>query len=135
MKIVREYPPNIDEIRSILKPDEHTVFTYGDTLYCPNLPADVEVPDNLLVHEETHAKQQEKDKDKWWFDYLSDHAFRLAVELEAYSNQYQYVKANSNREQTRRFLHAIASDLASPMYGSVITTQEAKEAIKSYGGN
>ena len=132
MKVVREYPPNIADIRSGLTPGEHTVFTYGDTLYAPNLPEDGTIAEHLMVHEEIHSKQQ-KDPERWWIDYLIDPGFRLSQELQAYAAQYQYVKEHFNRSYQRRFLHLIASDLASPMYGGIISIQQAEDAIKNYG--
>lgn len=132
MKVVREYPPNIEDIKAHLEPGEHTVFTYGDTLYAPHLGVDQEIPAHLFAHEEIHAEQQ-KDPVAWWKQYVKDPQFRLEQELEAYGKQYQWAKTNLRSKYLKGFLFSIASDLAGPMYGNILTYQQAEQKIRTYG--
>lgn len=128
MKIVKDYPPNIEDIRKKFDlKDKSIVFTYGDTLYNPT---GSDIPENLMKHEETHEKQQGKDIKGWWSRYLEDNQFRLEQELEAYRNQYKYVEENGNRETKRDFLKHIARDLSSHIYGNIINFEQAKQLIK-----
>lgn len=126
MKIVIGWPPNIKKIKKILTPAEGMVFTYGDTIYNPS---GAYVADHLQIHEQVHMAQQKK-PETWWNKYLIDPRFRLEQELEAYRAQYKFAeKAIKDRNQRARFLHAIASDLASKSYGGIISYLEAIEGI------
>lgn len=109
---------------------KNTVFTYGDALYAPNI--NFTLPQDLIVHEETHTRQQGEDPAGWWDRYLVDPAFRLEQEVEAYRNQYRfYCKNHKGRNERFNFLRIIASDLASPMYGNLIGFLDATNRIKS----
>lgn len=131
MKLKRELPPNYEEIVKTLSPSDKAVFTYGDTLYIPQDIDMSRVEDHLLVHEEVHGKQQQ-DPVAWWNRYLADADFRMDQELEAYATQYAFVcKKNIMAKQKKSFLERIAADLASPMYGSVLTQPEAESKIRN----
>lgn len=128
MKVVMNYPPNIEEIKKAVTVNRYTVFTYGDTLYAP---FSSQISDHLMVHEETHMKQQ-TNPEEWWARYLKDVRFRAEQELEAYHNQYEYFKSRVPDFMKRMaFLMRLAEDLASPMYGSIMSFEEAKKAIES----
>ncbi len=130
MKIVKGYPPNIEEIRKYFDIAEGTVFTFGDTLYSPRTD---QIPDHLMIHEETHSKQQMKflTPNEWWNKYFKDIPFRLEQEVEAYQNQWAFYKKDNNRENRRKFLKKIAQDLSGKMYNNMISFQEAIERIKN----
>lgn len=130
MEIITDYPPNYDKIAEVfpIKNRPGVIFTYGDTLYCPN---GVDVPGHLMAHEQTHTKQQGKNVEGWWDRYLTDSEFRLNQEVEAYHNQYEYLRDNHNRKDRRFVLNQICKDLASPIYGSLVTKEQAKELIVS----
>ena len=136
MRIVKSQPPNIEEIRVKFTLSDRVVFTYGSVLWNPGGGL---IPDDLMIHEETHEKQQGDDPAGWWQRYLSDKHFRLEQELEAYRNQYQYfketkcVKPTGNVRQRRlnSFLHRIARDLSSQIYGEMISLEEAEALIQS----
>lgn len=132
MQIKREVPPNYDDILKVLPPNERAVFAYGDTIYAPHIPADIELPPDLLVHEETHQQQQGGDPALWWQYYLGDPIFRLKQEIEAYGNQWRYVEGlNIKREGKDRFLEMIATDLSSALYGNLLTFGEAHSKIRN----
>lgn len=128
MKIVKDFPPNIREITKVFKLDAfNPVFTYGDTLYNP---LGDPISQDLMIHEETHEKQQEAfGKDQWWAMYLENKNFRLTQEVEAYRNQYQFLKTVLNRKGRMGALVTLAENLSSALYGNIINKKEAKELI------
>jgi len=128
MKIVVDYPPNFKAIEKRFGPlNKSVIFTYGDKLYIPN---EGNISLHLMVHEEVHSEQQGTDPASWWKRYLKDDAFRLEQEVEAYRAQFKFYKqAMKDRNIQIRFLYKIASDLASPMYGSIVTHREAMNLI------
>lgn len=127
MNIVQAYPPNIAKIKLVLPLHPGIVFAYGDTLYNPdNGPVDIA----LMAHEKTHQVQQGADPEAWWDRYIVDMNFRASQEIEAYQNQYKKAKTLiADKNKLARLLDVLASDLASPMYGSCMTKSEAKKAI------
>lgn len=128
MNIVVGYPPNIEKIKKAFNPPATVVFTYGNTIYSPGSPI---IPDDLMVHEETHTKQQGNNPDAWWDKYIADPIFRLAQEVEAYQNQYRkFCALNKDRNIRVKFLYRIASDLSGPIYGNIIGMSEALSLIK-----
>lgn len=130
MNIIKAYPPNIVEIMKVFPINKNTVFTYGPDLYAPNI--NFELTRDLIIHEETHTRQQGDDPAGWWEKYLVDKQFRLEQEVEAYRNQYRYYcSMHKGRNERFNFLRMIASDLASPLYGSLIGFLDATNRIKS----
>jgi hypothetical protein len=128
MKIVFDYPPNIDEIRKVFTLRPTVVFTYDDTIYNPGRGT---IDSALMIHEATHSRQQGDDPAGWWKKYLSDPKFRLDQEVYAYRNQYRnFAKTCRDRNTVALFLHRIASDLSSQLYGGIVGYQEAVRLIK-----
>jgi len=127
LRIIKDFPPNYEAICEafpIVRQRKGTIFTYGDACYVPYGGV---LTYHLRIHELTHVRQQEKiGVVEWWNRYLIDHQFRLTQEAEAYGRQY---RAMTKMEKVNNF-HRIASDLASPMYGSIVTVDEAKQLIK-----
>ena len=128
MKIIFDWPPNIDEIQKVFPVLDKVVFTYGNTLYNPHKePISV----FLLKHEEAHSIRQGGNPKEWWERYLTDKEFRLAQELEAYQIQYREAeKFIKDRNELYRYLRKLAGDL-SGMYGLDLTFGLAMEKIKS----
>lgn len=134
MNVINDYPPNIGEIKKAFDlTGKRPIFTYGNTIYNPH---NCSLETHLHVHEEVHMKQQKEmgmflGVRRWWTKYLNDPEFRLSQEIEAYRAQYQYVKkVVKDRNKVAKFLSLIASDLASPMYGNLLNTQEAIKLIQ-----
>lgn len=128
MKIINQFPPNINQI--VAKFDLtgfNPVFAYGDTLYNPSgLP----ISQDLMIHEETHERQQEAyGRDQWWAMYLENGKFRLTQEVEAYREQYKFIKTVLNRKGRIGALNVFAENLSSALYGNIINKKEAKELI------
>lgn len=130
MKIIIANPPVYDLIcKALGTPPKNAVFTYGDKL-CN--PSNGFISPDLMKHEETHSRQQLYiGPDLWWKKYLKDPQFRLENEIEAYQIQFAYFCAkNKDRNAQTRLLHTIAGDLASPMYGGIITKEDAIKQIR-----
>jgi len=126
MKIVHAFPPNIEAIREKCTPNEHTVFTYGNTLYNPGR---WKIGRELMVHEEVHVKQQGNDPEGWWKKYLADPQFRLSQEIPAYRAQWK-ATLRGNEKDKLGMLRIFARDLSSEIYGNVISFEEAMTKIR-----
>lgn len=127
--VIRQHdkPPNYERIRAVFDVRPTTIFTYGNTIYVPG-GGELDYP--LRMHERTHVLQQAAfpgGPEMWWNRYLDDPAFRLEQELEAYRNQYRAM----SRSERERNIRRIAGDLSSPLYGNVVTFDEAKMLIRN----
>lgn len=130
--IIEEQPPKnlCDRIRAAgmgFDPAK-TVFTYDGAIYNP---AKLKLPPDLVFHEETHIRQQASmGADAWWDRYLADPLFRIRMEAEAYGRQWAYYcKNKKSRDRQLQMLVTLASLLAGPMYGSMITPEGASKMI------
>lgn len=127
--IKHEYPPNIDAILEAF-PDAkvtNVLFAYAPDIYAPRTET---IHPTLLVHENTHLKQQGDDPAGWWARYLVDEKFRLEQEFEAHHAEYVAAIMWSNRQQRRAHLTFIAKKLASRLYGNMISLKLAKKALE-----
>ena len=126
MNIERKPPPNYAEIQQHFPNanfDKGTLFTYGDTCYCKDISP------VMIVHEQTHAKQQVNPKE-WWDRYFTDINFRLSQEVEAYKNQWKWIKENiKDRNKRFKMLCAICDDLSGKLYNNMVSWSEAKRLI------
>lgn len=134
MRILTEKPPVYQKVAAVFGEDAicKAVFAYGDTIY--NLSGNP-IPDDLLVHESTHRRQQEAfgGPDAWWDEYLSSASFRRSQEMEAYGEQYKsFCDFCPDRNMRFRFLHKLASDFSGLMYGNIINYTDAKNGIMRY---
>ena len=131
MKIENKNPPlNIRQRcdKAFNLTDTVPIFTFGDTIYNPS---GVVIDDFLASHEQVHAIQQGNKPAIWWARYINDKNFRFDQELAAYRVQYRVMRdLVKDRNLLAKMLHAIASDLAGPMYGSMCGVNEAKKLIK-----
>ena len=136
MKIIKEYPPIIGDIKQLLDISRSDIiFTYcgkeGDTIYNPS---GIEIPDHVMIHERVHCEQQrhsEEGAKEWWEKWLKDPEFRISQEVEAYGKQYKYICTIVRDKNAReRNLNTMAEMLTWPMYGSLIDLTEAKRRIR-----
>lgn len=135
-KIKIEKPPVWDNACAAFQINPaKTVFTYGDTIYNPG---NIDIPDDLIVHEMVHINQQNGNDDDaalWWGKYLRDPRFRLLQETEAYAKQYAFIcKTTKDREKRNRVLHNIATILSGPLYGHCVGATEAMLLVKQRAG-
>lgn len=125
-------PPNYEKIVNVfpfVSTNKNIVFTYGETLYIQE-NREEDISDHLLEHENTHTKQQGDYIEDWWERYLSDDSFRMSQEVEAYHNQYMYVKNKYGTNNAKRLLFFLARDLSSEIYRLNITFNKAEILIK-----
>lgn len=93
------------------------------------------VTEDLVAHETTHFDQQEKvgGSDNWWRKYLEDEKFRFEQELEAYRNQYQFIKMISRDQKfINNNLAFFAEALSGPIYGNMVSKDVAYNLILNY---
>ena len=128
IKIITDYPPNIQEIRATFPITENQVFAYHPNIYNPS---GKEIEKHLKLHEEVHLKSQEKiGVQNWWFQYLTNPQFRLEEELIAYATQYAFGKKVYGDKIGKIMLHDFAVSLSSPLYGGIIETSKAETKIR-----
>ena len=130
--VVNEFPPNIEEVRKKFPLKGGEIFAWDGIIYHPR---GGRLPPELIEHEKVHFAQQGGNPEVWWSRYLSDDdEWRLEQELEAHIVEYRtYCRYNRDRNKRMRYLHMIARRLASPMYGGLITTGEARRRILGNG--
>lgn len=128
--ITKEKPPQwiLDKCEEMFGAtwEQNISWTYGTQIhYKGTMQAD------LYVHEMKHVEQQTKmGADEWWNRYFADQDFRLSQELEAYRAQYKYIcTIVKDRNARSSIAREYAKALASPMYGNMLTTQEALQKI------
>lgn len=134
MKVVKARPPMFDEILAAfpLAGDDNIVFAWGDTIFAPDGgPISAEIH----AHEAVHGQRQGSDIEGWWRWYIADPAFRFKEEVPAHMAQYREFCRNNTqgapRNRRRLYLHHVAKCLASPLYGSLVSYDEARKIIKA----
>jgi hypothetical protein len=114
--------PLIMEYKKVFKITDQTIFAYNDTIFC-----NYELPDYLLVHEQTHLEQQETlGLENWLNGYLKDPQFRLDMEIEAFTEQLKYIK---DRNQRNKIRIESAKSLSSSLYGNIINYEDALKLL------
>lgn len=130
MKIINERPPIWDRAIKTFKfhPSLRVVFAWGDVIYNPN---NAYMSGDLIMHESVHGLQQKAigGPEIWWDRYLVDAKFRLEQEIEAYGAQWRWLRLNKGR-QAYIIRERILGDLSGPLYGNVISKEEAAAAIE-----
>ncbi len=115
--------PLLQEYKKVFPIDDRVIFAYDHDIY-----TNYDLPPDIIIHEETHHKQQDKyGLDYWVENYLTDVTFRLKMEVEAYKKQLASIKDRNFRYQ---ILLESVLHLSSGLYGSIITKDKAKELLK-----
>lgn len=104
------------------------VMTFGHRIYTAK-----ELRQDIIEHEKVHMKQQTR----WLFIafimvtiYFISKRFRLKMEVPAYRAQYQYLITHTDDPEKKALaLFNMANQLSSPIYGSMVSLQEAKRLI------
>lgn len=132
MKIVKEWPPNIEEIRKHfdLEGKGEVYFCYGDMIFNPS---GNKIDADFVAHEEVHARQQAEmgGPEAWWARYFIDPQWRVVQEVEAYGTQFRYL-LRSNARLAYKELENFAISLSSSLYGNAISYGEARDAIRTF---
>lgn len=142
MIIVNDRPPMWDLIDKTFKvAGKPILFAWGDRIFDPER---VGVTREMHSHEEIHGERQMYYKparedeakfnwqpvEQWWLRYIAEPAFRLAEEIPAHRAEYlSFCKRHRDRGACSKMLTYIASKLASPLYGGLITLAAARDAI------
>lgn len=114
--------PLLKRYQEVFETNPYTIFAYDKVIYC-----DYELPEHLQVHERRHLIRQQKiGVDEWVERYLTDIQFRLNEEVIAYKEQCMSIKDRNYRDTLRK---ACAKDLASSLYGNLVTYQEAYQLL------
>lgn len=130
MQISKQKPKCWDRISEIfpLRWDQGVIITYGGVVHTIS----GKITPELEAHEQVHIDQQAGiDPDEWVERFISDIDFRLAVEIEAFRAQADYLRVAHEHypELLNQKLHWIYTSISSPLYGNVITYEEAKKLI------
>ena len=129
MIISKQIPPIYNKIKKVFKVNwnQGIAIAYGDTVY-----SKYDLPEDLKIHEQVHLDSQELyGVEEWWKMYLNNIAFRLRQEIDAHKAQVQYLKFKEVDIKYRNWkLEQIPKDLSGPMYGNILTLQEAKDILE-----
>ncbi len=129
----RGLPPNYEAICEafpFVRGNQDIIFTYGNEVF-----SNVELQDHLKVHEATHTRQQSKlfmTPKRWWKKYIEDKDFRFNQEVEAYRNQFEFIKDNlKDKNKLHLILRRLARDLSGPIYGNMVSLEKAMDVINN----
>lgn len=128
MRIIRAEPPNIDAIDAIFKVrGKPVIFSWDGAIYNPH---GIRVTPELLIHEKVHSDRQFGKPEAWWDRYLSDKSFRLDEELHAHRAEFRFLRSRAFKPgKIARELAGVAARLAGPLYGGMVSLDEAKRLI------
>lgn len=131
MEIRFEKPPIYQRVAKAFKLTGLEIFCWGNIIYNPGRG---HIAVQLIEHEKVHREQQGKDIEGWWDLYLDSSEFRLSQEMQAHQREYRvYCLMNKRSKDRAKYLDMIAARLASPMYGDIISKQQAMLEIKQRG--
>lgn len=130
MKIIKDFPPIIDDIDKAFpgtKTRPGVLFCWGEVIFNPS---GITIPRQLMVHESVHSARQDLAPAPWWKEYLSDPKFRITEEILAHKAEWSdYMSEHMDRNQRAIYFHGMALRLSGPLYGNAITFREAKRLI------
>lgn len=123
-------PPNYEAILAVFPgaSGPGVVFAYGYSIY---VTGRIPLQPAILAHELVHCERQIRmGVENWWSNYLVDKSFRYDEELLAHRAEYQALVENvPTRQQRRRILADIAKKLSAPLYGRMVTFEQAKKDL------
>lgn len=103
-------------------------MSFGDTIYTAKT-----MPAHVLVHEKTHIRQMRESKllgVLFSLGYGVSKRLRLRWELEAYIEQYRYIRDSvSDKNAVEKARKVLAKELAGPIYKNMITYERALQLI------
>ncbi len=128
MKQIQALPPNFDLIRIAVNPPKEARYCYGDTVYNPS---GAEIPEDILFHESIHEKQQGKNPEGWWNEWINNKAFRYEQEAIAYGAQMAFIKKHYPVRAQKEALFELSKNLSS-LYGIAISYGDAERLIVKF---
>jgi hypothetical protein len=109
--------PLWDEYAKHFELNENVIFALYPDIYTNN-----KLTPDLLVHESTHLRQQQKiGVNEWVKNFLENPSKRIEYELEAYRNQ---IKSIKDREQKNKCRIWASETLSSGLYGNIISKEQ-----------
>lgn len=130
VQIIKDYPPNYKTISDNFDlKGQKPIFAYDGKIYNPHGD---EIDADIILHEKVHIEQQKKfaNSDLWWSKYIFERDFRLDQELDAYGQQYAFIKKHLPNRISRLALADFGDILSSPMYDVNISKSQAEAMIK-----
>lgn len=142
MKVIKAYPPNFSAIAKVfpVKGKKGILYAWGDRIYNPD---GVKVEQWLLDHEAVHGQRQlmgivrheyDGPVEAWWDMYLREPIFRLEEEILAHRAEWLSYVHHHNVPlalwEASQYLTSMAMRLSSPLYGSMISYDKAREVIR-----
>lgn len=132
MKIFHTTPPNYPQLCAAfpaLINNPYAIFAYGDTIF---YPVGDQLPPYKIAHEEVHGAQQHSVGVEYWWDmYIYDKEFRLDEEIPAHHADYiAFCKEFKDKNEQHRYLAHLANQLASKLYGNIISPLGALTRIR-----
>ena len=130
IKVIKENPPFLLKIVSAgMKPEPTTIFPYSPYIYNPS---GLDIPQDVMIHEAVHLKQQGENPKEWWEKYIIYKDFRFTQELEANQEQYKFAcKVLKDRNQRAKSLLAIARNMSGEVYNLNVSINKIMEMIKN----
>jgi hypothetical protein len=134
-QIVQAWPPNVELLDAAfgVKSRPGTIFSWGPTrIYKPHGP--LTLTQELWAHELVHGPRQGASDpliEAWWRRYLDDVQFRFDEEWPAHVAEYKrFCARHADRNRRISYLmHTVAKRIASPLYGGIITFEEARKRL------
>lgn len=129
MRIEQALPPNFKDIVKVFPraADNGVLFCWNDIIFNPS---GHHIAPSIVVHEQVHSKRQDGKPQDWWDKYLVDGEFRLKEELLAHTMEFLIASEGKGRHDRRGNLVVVAKKLSSPLYGGMVSYDEAKQLIK-----
>lgn len=121
-------PPNFKAIVAKFPEarNPNVIFAYAPYIYTVNRRP---LPQEILDHEAVHiARQLAMGVEAWWDRYLSDPQFCFDEELLAHRAEYESL-GRISRPVRRRALKIVAQKLAAPLYGRMVSTEQAMQLL------
>lgn len=128
MKIIKAFPPNYAELKKNFDLPGNAAgiaFAWGDRIYAPRCGL---IAPEIVAHEKAHAARQGTDVEGWWRKYIYDLVFRLDEEIIGHRAELRHVMDNSIGTYNHH-LSRIAKKLASPIYGRLISLEDAVKEL------
>ncbi len=131
IKIITEKPACFDRLNAAFSIEDawekNLVITYGGNIYCKAGT----IPPHTLIHELVHVEQQQGiDADEYVDRFINDVQFRFDSEVAAFRAEAQFFRERiKDRNLLNLTLFHIASRLASPLYGNLVTINEARKLL------
>lgn len=139
MKVIKAYPPNFVELTKVfpIKGRPGIIYAYGDRIYNPS---GVNITPWIAAHEEVHCHRQKTltysdiqggGVEDWWDRYIVDTEFRFHEELLAHKAEWKkYREVMNILGKDGGYIDIVAKRLSSPLYGSLVSFERAKELIE-----